>query len=71
MITRSLPRERIDAVAQAVPLGRWVAPDDVAQAVVFLASPAAAMCTGTALDVDGGMLVSNGGRHEDYFAARA
>jgi hypothetical protein len=28
------------------------------------------MCTGTSLDVDGGVLVSNGSRYADYFAAR-
>lgn len=71
MILRNLSQVRMDAVVQTVPLGRWVQPEDVAEAVAFLASPAAAMCTGTSLDVDGGVLVSNGSRYEDYFAARA
>ncbi|HYF17129.1 MAG TPA: SDR family NAD(P)-dependent oxidoreductase [Ramlibacter sp.] len=70
MITRNLSPERIEAVAATVPLGRWVQPEDVAQAIAFLLSPAAAMCTGTSLDVDGGVLVSNGGRVEDYFRHR-
>lgn len=39
------------------PLGRWATPEDVAQAMVFLASPAAAFITGQVLMVDGGMSV--------------
>ncbi|MFD5872388.1 SDR family NAD(P)-dependent oxidoreductase [Streptomyces sp. NPDC060322] len=37
------------------PLGRLVSAEEVAAAVVYLASPAAASVTGTALAVDGGM----------------
>ncbi|MEU9564480.1 SDR family oxidoreductase [Streptomyces sp. NPDC048161] len=37
------------------PLGRLVSADEVAAAIVYLASPAAASVTGTALAVDGGM----------------
>ncbi|MFF2407974.1 SDR family NAD(P)-dependent oxidoreductase [Streptomyces sp. NPDC058092] len=37
------------------PLGRLVSADEVAAAIVYLASPAAAAVTGTALAVDGGM----------------
>ena len=37
------------------PLGRLVTADEVAQAIVYLASPAAASTTGTALAVDGGV----------------
>jgi NAD(P)-dependent dehydrogenase (short-subunit alcohol dehydrogenase family) len=70
MIHRSLSAERIEAVAQTVPLGRWVSAEDVAEAIAFLLSPAAAMITGSTIDVDGGMLVSNGTPHRDYVAAR-
>ncbi len=44
----------IDRVAATVPLGRMGTPEDVAEAVVFLASPAAAFITGSNLVVDGG-----------------
>jgi NAD(P)-dependent dehydrogenase (short-subunit alcohol dehydrogenase family) len=37
---------------------RWGRPDDIAGAVVFLRSPAAAFITGTILPVDGGYLIS-------------
>ena len=62
--------EQLAAIAKKIPLGRWVMPEDVANAILFLASDEAAMCTGTALDVDGGILVSNGSSYEEYFASR-
>jgi NAD(P)-dependent dehydrogenase (short-subunit alcohol dehydrogenase family) len=37
---------------------RWGRPEDIAGAVVFLCSPAAAFITGTILPVDGGYLIS-------------
>ena len=37
------------------PMGRLVSADEVAQAIAYLASPAAAATTGTVLAVDGGM----------------
>ena len=47
------PEFRAD-VARRIPLGRLCRPEDVAAAVVYLASPAAAMVTGASLLVDGG-----------------
>ncbi|WP_254914531.1 SDR family NAD(P)-dependent oxidoreductase [Pigmentiphaga sp. NML030171] len=46
-------RTRIDALT---PLGRLAEPEDVAEAMLFLASPAASMITGHILPVDGGYL---------------
>jgi NAD(P)-dependent dehydrogenase (short-subunit alcohol dehydrogenase family) len=54
--------------AKKIPLGRMIEPEDIADAVLFLASPAASMVTGIALDVDGGVLISNDIPYEDYFA---
>lgn len=46
----------IDAYAQRrIPLGRWGVPDDVAGAVLFAASEAAAYLTGSTIHVDGGL----------------
>ena len=70
MISRNLSPQRIAAVETTVPLGRWVQPLDVAHAIEFLLGDGAAMCTGTSIDVDGGVLVSNGSRYDDYFATR-
>jgi NAD(P)-dependent dehydrogenase (short-subunit alcohol dehydrogenase family) len=49
---------RSRAILERTPLGRWGEPDDVAQAMVFLCSPAAAFITGTIVPVDGGYLVA-------------
>ena len=47
--------ERLAATEASVPLGRIGEPGDIAGAVLFLASDAAAYITGTSLIVDGGM----------------
>jgi NAD(P)-dependent dehydrogenase (short-subunit alcohol dehydrogenase family) len=44
------------AVVTRIPLGRWGVTPEVADAFVFLASPAARYVTGTVLPVDGGYL---------------
>ncbi|MCF4124394.1 SDR family NAD(P)-dependent oxidoreductase [Methylobacterium sp. SyP6R] len=49
---------RAGPILSRTPLGRWGTPADVAAAVTFLASPAAAFMTGVVLPVDGGYLVA-------------
>ena len=44
-------------VAAQIPLNRWVLPEDIAEAALFLASDRAAMITGVVLGVDGGQLL--------------
>ena len=56
-MTRVLPEDQRSAMLQQVPLGRLGDGDDIAHAVVFLASPAAAYVTGETLHVNGGMLM--------------
>ena len=60
--------ERKAQRATKIPLGRMVEPEDIADAVLFLASDMSRMCTGIALDVDGGVLISNDIPYEEYFA---
>jgi NAD(P)-dependent dehydrogenase (short-subunit alcohol dehydrogenase family) len=43
-----------DWVMDRLPIGRLLQADEVAYAVCYLASPAAAMITGTSLKIDGG-----------------
>ncbi|WP_328345377.1 SDR family oxidoreductase [Streptomyces violaceus] len=49
------PESERSALEARQPMGRLVTADEVAAAIVYLASPAAASVTGTALAVDGGM----------------
>ena len=45
---------RLDRLAGTPPLGRPGTPEEVAAAIVWLASPEASYVTGTTLDVSGG-----------------
>jgi NAD(P)-dependent dehydrogenase (short-subunit alcohol dehydrogenase family) len=49
-----------DAITDRIPLGRLGMPDDIAKAVLFLASDAAVYITGTILFVDGGIMLGRG-----------
>ena len=54
-MTRALGDAQREALLSGIPLGRLGSPDDVAQAVLYLASPAADYVTGMTLHVNGGM----------------
>lgn len=54
-MTRRLPEEQRTAILQQIPLARAGEANDVANAVVFLASKAAAYITGETLHLNGGM----------------
>lgn len=54
-MTKALEEKQRAALVANVPLGRLGTPEDVAAAVGFLASPAAAYITGATIHVNGGM----------------
>lgn len=49
-----------EGLRRMIPMQRWGDPDEVAAAIVFLASPEASFITGVALPVDGGVSAGNG-----------
>jgi NAD(P)-dependent dehydrogenase (short-subunit alcohol dehydrogenase family) len=46
--------ETLEKIARGIPLGRLGTPDDIANAVLFLASDRASFITGQTISVDGG-----------------
>jgi 3-oxoacyl-[acyl-carrier protein] reductase len=54
-MTRALASDQVKKLVENIPLGRLGRVDDIAQAVLFLCSPAAAYITGATLHVNGGM----------------
>ncbi|WP_295390272.1 3-oxoacyl-ACP reductase FabG [uncultured Thiodictyon sp.] len=57
-MTRALPQAQQAIILGGVPLGRFGLPEEVAAAVVFLASRHAAYITGETLHVNGGMYMA-------------
>ena len=57
-IWRGVPEAAIASLLQMVPAGRKGTPEDVAEAVTFLAGDGAAYITGQVLNVDGGLVMA-------------
>ncbi|MDH4032051.1 MAG: 3-oxoacyl-ACP reductase FabG [Chromatiales bacterium] len=57
-MTREMDASQREALAAQIPLARLGSPEDIAEAVAFLASSAAAYITGETLNVNGGMYMT-------------
>ena len=57
-MTKSLPETQVAKLVENVPLGRLGCANDIAEAVLYLASPGASYVTGTTIHVNGGMHMS-------------
>ena len=57
-MTKSLNEQQSSAILQQIPLGRLGQPQEIATAVLFLASTEASYVTGTTMHVNGGMYLS-------------
>jgi 3-oxoacyl-[acyl-carrier protein] reductase len=56
-MVESIPADRLEEITQAIPMGRWGDPAEIAFAVGFLASEEASYITGAVLPVDGGLAI--------------
>jgi len=57
-MTEKLPEEWKAKLLESVPAGRLGTPDEIADAVMFLASPTSSYITGHTLHVNGGMYMA-------------
>ena len=55
MIVEHLSEAQLQTQLAAIPVGRFCQPDEVAHAVMFLASPLAGFITGEVIDLNGGL----------------
>lgn len=55
-LTGGWPAEKVQGIVSQTPAGRGGAPEDIAGAVLYLASPQASFVTGEILHVNGGWL---------------
>ena len=53
-------QEAVDRITSMIPTGRWGRPEDVADAVAFLAAPASGFITGETITLDGGSWMNRG-----------
>ncbi len=61
MVARPMAKETfMERITQRIPMGRAAEPEEIADVIAFLASPAARFVNGVIIPVDGGLSASNG-----------
>jgi 3-oxoacyl-[acyl-carrier protein] reductase len=55
MVTEQLTEQQRQDLLRNIPVGRFCEPEEVANAVLFLASPLSGFITGEILDINGGL----------------
>ena len=56
-VLENLPEERLEALRQRIPVGRFGEPDEIAELAAFLCSEEAGYITGATFDANGGLLM--------------
>ena len=56
-LTAAWGEEANARIAEQIPLGRYASPQEIAEAVAFLASDRAGFITGEVVDVNGGLIM--------------
>jgi NAD(P)-dependent dehydrogenase (short-subunit alcohol dehydrogenase family) len=70
LVVSKTTEEFRSTIGKQIPLGRWISPEDIAEAVLFLASDRSAMITGVVLGVDGGQLLGIAADYQEDLARR-
>lgn len=58
MVRSATTAEQREATSEAIPLQRWANPEDQAEGIHYLLSPAASYVTGTVIEIDRGAQVA-------------
>lgn len=59
LVANNYPSEHLARTIETIPLGRVAQPDEIARAIVFLASDDASYVTGASLDTNGGIFMAS------------
>jgi len=65
-----ISKETLEGVPKTLPLGRWVAPEEVAAPILFFCSSLSSACTGTHVVIDGGLHVGATSSRDEYDSFR-